>query len=218
MRLALIILAITFAAEAGRAEVVDRTIAVVGREPLTAGDLDLQMRLEAMFGEGDDRPGTEHGAALERPAALEHLIEQRLIENDMRLAGYVGRSEADLASAYGRLRAERFGDLSFSQACGRYGVSEEAALDFYRRQVDFAGYVELHFRTGLGVSDAELRRAYRLEHPGQEIPENGAVELRARLLEEKTMRLIDARVKQLRAETRIVLLDAIGEASSEPKP
>ncbi len=218
MRLALAVLAITFAAFVARAEVVDRTIAVVGREPLTASDLSLQTRLEAMFGEGDDRPGTEHGAALEPVAALEHLIEQRLIENDMRLAGYVGRSEADLANAYSRLRAERFGDLSFSQACERYGVSEEAALAFYRRQVDFIGYVELHFQTGLEVSDAELRRAYRLLHPGREIPESGGVELRERLLEEKTARLIDARVKQLRAETRIVLLERVGEGSSETKP
>jgi len=191
-------------------QLLDRTVAVVGREAVTESEVQRQRRLEAMFNGAE--PSDVEPSSRQRRALLDRLIDRRLIETDMRLAGYQGPDEEELAAAVDELRSSLFRGRSFDLALEDYGVSEPEALDFYRRQLVIQGYIDFRFRTGLDVDEDELkaehRRLYReLDEPPalDEVRES----LSARMLEEKIERLIDARIKQLRAETRIRLLERI---------
>lgn len=208
MRIAALVALIACAAPAS--QLLDRTVAVVGREAITESEVQRQRRLEAMFNGAE--PSAEEPTPAQRRSLLNRLIDRRLIEFDMRLAGYQGPDEEELEAAVDELRRSRFRGRSFALALEDYGVGEQEALDFYRRQLVIQGYIDFRFRTGLDVGEDELkdehRRLYReLDEP----PELDQVrdQLSARMLEEKIERLIDARVKQLRAETRIRLLERI---------
>ena len=192
-------------------ELLDRTVAVVGREAVTESEVQLQMRLEAMFNGAEPTEGTP--SAEERTTALNRLIDRRLIEADMRLAGFQGPTEEELSEAVETLKQSRFRGRSFALALEDYGISEKDALEFYGRQLVIQGYIDFRFRTGLDIDEDEVKAAHRrLYRDLDEPPSLDEVreELAKRLLEEKIERLIDARIKQLRAESRIRLLDRIG--------
>ena len=204
-----------FAAVVASGEIIDRTVAVVGSEIITASDLMAQLKLEAMF----NGRAVENSEAA-RNQSLERLIAQRLIEADMRLAGYATTSEEELKAAFDQLRQGRFGDMPFEEALQSYEVGEEVALQFFRRQVNFAGYVAFRFRTGLEVSAEEIAAEYRARRPEAEgeVPEPISLEIREILLDRKADRLLDSRLKQLRAETRIVFLEPIETPTPEGAP
>ena len=194
----------------GGSQLLDRTVAVVGREAITESEVERQIRLEAMF--NGAAPSTEEPSEQDRRAVLNRLIDRRLIEADMRLAGFQGPTAEERAEAVEGLMRSRFRGRSFELALDDYSVDKQAALEFYGRQLVIQGYVDFRFRTGLEVSEDELkaehRRLYReLDRP----PDLDEVReaLSTRMLEEKIERLIDGRVKQLRAETRIRLLERI---------
>lgn len=208
MRVAGLVVLLACAAQAS--QLLDRTVAVVGREAITESEVQRQRRLESMFNGAE--PSAAEASPEQRRALLNRLIDRRLIEVDMRLAGYQGPDEEELAAAVGELRSSLFRGRSFDLALEDYGVGEQEALDFYRRQLVIQGYIDFRFRTGLDVDEDELKAEHRrLYRELDEPPELDEVrdQLSARMLEEKIERLIDARVKQLRAETRIRLLERI---------
>lgn len=176
-----------------------------------ASDVTRQLRLEAMF---NDRPVDE--SEPERRRALERLIEQKLLQRDMTLAGYAVAEDSQLQSQLEQLRGQRFAGMTFEEALDSYGLTEEIVLRFVRRQIDFRGYIQFRFATGLEVTDEEVAREYKRLYPeaGAGPAAEQAEALRERLLAEKSARLVDERVKQLRAETRIVVL---GRIETEPE-
>lgn len=195
------------------ADVIDRTAAVVGQAVVTESDVERQLRLEAMF--NDRQPDLSPAA---RRRALQRLIEQRLLERDMTLAGYATAEDEELLDELDQIRAQQFADMSFERALEHYGLTKEIVLGFIRRQIDYQGYVRFRFQTGLAAADEEIAREYKRLYPEAktEPPPELEEEIRARLVEEKAARLVDARIKQLRAETRIVILDRI-EPDEKPE-
>ncbi len=197
------------------AEILDRTVAVVGSKPITASEVDLQLRLEAMF----------NGSALEltpaaRAASLDRMVEQRLIETDMTLAGLQVVDDHELDVAVEHLRRELPSGVPFDAALQRYGLTERDVREFLRKQLRFTRYVQFRFRAGLQASDEEIRAAYLRQFAGDSSApalEDEKSVLRERILGEKSEAMLDERVRQLRAETRIVLLDPI-ESGGEVAP
>ena len=193
---------------ASSSQMLDRTVAVVGSRAVTATETELQLRLQALF----------NGAPLDlsdraRQAALDRLIEQRLIETDMALAGVGLVEDRELEQAFRELRQSPFGGLAFDAALERYGVSEDDVREFLRRQLRFARYVELRFRAGLQADDEEIQDAYNRRFEGvsapPELDDGLRAELRRQILDEEAERMLDERIRQLRAETRVAFLDPI---------
>jgi hypothetical protein len=150
-----------------------------------------------------------------RAEALNRLVEQRLIESDMALAGLPPIEDRELTQAVDQLRQARFAGLTLDAALSRYGVKERDVREFLRKQLRFSRYVQFRFRAGLQADDAAVSAAYRRRYAGvPEAPPLEAVrdELRAQALDEQAERMLDDRVRELRAETRIVYLDPIQTA------
>lgn len=189
-------------------EIVDRLVAVVGDEGITASDVELEIRLEALFSER-----SSEGSPADFKGALERLIDQRLIAQDMALAGFLNVEEDQLEAAAAQLRAADFRGLGFEEALAKHDVGEEQAREFLRRQLRFARYVDFRFRAGIEVSEEELTRRYRAEYGrGPEAPPLESVReaLRSRLLDEQVERALEARIRELKLSTRVIVLDPIG--------
>lgn len=218
-----LVMALAWSATLG-GEVLDRTVAVVGPQTITASEVELQLRLEALF---DERPAPDHEDGM---AALQRVIDQHLIADDVRLSGLAGPSEEEREAAFAQIRQDGFGDLSFTEALERYGVAESQTLDFLLRQLEFLRYVDLRFRTGQVISDEEVARRYRRRYGAEttdslQVQEEQALmvegrrgELRRAAVEERVENLLDERIKELRAATRIVILDPIPTEAGDGAP
>jgi hypothetical protein len=201
-----IVLAVSLAVSAAT-QILDRTAAVVGSRAIAASEVELQIRLQALF---NGNPLDLSPQA--RVAALDRLVEQRLIEADMALAGLSPPDAQEADRAFQQLRQERFGGLAFDEAVRKYGVSETDARQFLLKQMGFARYVQLRFRAGLQADEAQTEAAYRRRVEGLTAApalEDIRDELRRQVLDEQAEAMLNERVRQLRAETRIAYLDPI---------
>ena len=192
-----------------QAEILDRTVAVIGSRPITASEVESQALLESMFN-GTSRDLSDAASR----TALERLVEQRLIESDMTPGALQTVAESDLDAAVEQLRGESFGGLAFAAALEHYGVREKDVREFLRKQLRFTRYVRDRFRAGLQADDEEVEAAYLRRFagaPGAPAIADVREKIRDQLLSERSEAMLDERVRQLRAETRIVFLDPIEE-------
>ena len=188
-------------------QLLDRTIAVVGSLPVTATEVELQLRLQALFNDALLDLSVESSKE-----ALDRLIEQRLIETDMQLAGVPPVEDRELDEAFDQLRGAQFGGLTFDRALARYGVGEPDVREFLRKQLRFARYVQFRFRAGLQADEEEIEQAYDLRFRNVESApplDDVREELAQTVLDQQAERMLDERIRELRAETRVAFLDPI---------
>ena len=195
------------------AQLIDRSVAIVDDDSITESEVVSQLRLEAL---ANGEKAVDSAAVREQ--GLDRLIDQRLIANDIRLTGLPAMSSEERADLLAKLRMQSFGDLSFTNALQEYGVTEEQALDFFARQVEFSRYVEFRFRTGQTVSDEELEQAYRAKYgrtPNRDAPplELAAPQLRNEVLNTRVETLLEQHIRQLRADHRVVRLERIDRSA-----
>ena len=195
------------------AELIDRSVAIVDDGSITESEVVAQLRLEALANATEVVDSPEA-----REQALDRLIDQRLIANDIGLTGLPPLSSEERAGLLAQLQTQSFGDLSFEAALQEYGVTESQALDFFARQVEFSRYVEFRFRTGQTVSDEDLQQAYTSKYgrtPNREAPSLGlaAPQLRNEVLNARVERLLEQHVRQLRADHRVVRLERIDRSA-----
>ncbi len=195
------------------AQFVDRSVAIVGDQSITASEVALQARLQAMAN------GVVYVDSLElREASLSRLIDQRLIASDIQLTGLPPVSLDERSEALAQLKTQVFGELDFASALQEYNVTAEQALDFFVSQVEFTRYVDFRFRTGLTVADAALRELYTSKYgrvPNRDAPELDEIsaELREELLSVTVERQLEQHIRQLRADNRVVRLRPIDRAT-----
>jgi parvulin-like peptidyl-prolyl isomerase len=201
MRIALIA---ALAALSLGAEILDRTVAIVGADSILDSEVEAEARLAAMFG---DQPLDTSESA--RAAALERLIDQRLLANQIALSGFEAGADQELEPQIAELSAQTFAGLSFEAALQRYGVTAEQARDFLRRQLRFADYVSFRFRSGLEATPQDLQAEYRRRFanrdnapPFDAVADELAENVRIRAAEAA----LEDSIRRLRATTRIVRL------------
>jgi len=165
-----------------RAEVVERILAVVDGRPVLQSDARL---LAAVRG-------------LSPEAALEAVIDERLMYGEASRAAQAATTSADEERAIARLLEER-PEL-------RERVAEADLRRLIRRQLTILKYVEFRFRPQVRVTPEELEKAYAAERGGKDdAPALAAV---APALEEKLVRAaLDERletwVRELRSSAEI---------------
>jgi parvulin-like peptidyl-prolyl isomerase len=199
---------LALAAFAAPAEIIDRTAAIVGAAPILESEIDLELRLAALFNE---TPVPESSPQLRRQT-LTRLIERRLITSAMALSGFSPISNQELEQAYEELRRRRFGTRSLEQAIADYGVSAADVRAFLAAQLNFVRYLDFRFRTGLDVTPQQIQALYKSRYGQvQDPPALGAVEneLRDELLDQQVDRMLNERVRGLQAETRVEILEPI---------
>jgi hypothetical protein len=176
-------------------ELLDRILAVVDGRPVMLSEVRLLERLQG----------------LETKAALEELIDERLMFREATRLAQTGLRPEEEERAYQSLRARK-------EAAE---LPEAALRQLARRQTTILKYVELRFRPQVRVTDEALRQAYDTAYGGRkDAPsfEEAAAELRRRLADAELGERIEAWVRELRsaADIRYNALESPGPALPSP--
>src|ERR1043166_6936583 len=125
MRRTLCIWIMAVVALATSAEVIDRIVVVVNRTPILASDCDEELRFEALV---DGRAVDTTPKAMD--AALERLIDQMLIEQQMSASKYAPAGDAETNAAVEQVRKQIAPDgQQWTAALRRYGLSESTVAE-----------------------------------------------------------------------------------------
>ena len=194
-------------APASSAELLDRVVAIVGDEPITASEVDREVRLQALF--SDIEPDESESAATR---ALERLIERRLMQREIALAAFLDLSAEQFENAFRSLQSQRFRGRTYFEALERYGLTEQDVKDYLREQLTFERYLSFRFQAEPSPDDleAEYRRRFGRQ-ASPEAPPLEAVqeELTDAWMARRIERQLDDRVRELRALVRIVYLEPL---------
>ena len=215
---AVILVAITLAAPALRAEIVDRVAAIVGREAITLSQVRTQLHVVALLNQAE--PDTLEAGG---EGALRSLVDRRLAMQDLALTPFLLAPEEEVEGPLQDLRQRTFvGGRDFAAALAHYGLTEDDCRTFLREQVSFERYVSFRFRTGQEVTPEVVEAYYRDEYsPGQaarsatvEPLESVRSQISAVIAERQANVLLEQRILELRALTHIEIL-AFTDSGSE---
>jgi hypothetical protein len=207
MRRALWISILAIVATAMTAEVIDRIVAVVNRTPILASDWDEELRFEAFV-----NGRTAAASANERSAALERLIEQTLIEQQMSASKYAPAREDEIRAAVEQIRKQIApDDTAWAASLRQYGLTGQIVTDHVRRQVNQLRFIELRFTRGAEPKPEAVQRYYNQQYVAK-LHASGATEkpladvreqIERILTEQRVDELLASWLKTLRAQAQI---------------
>ena len=190
MRRAWWILILTLAAAAATAEVIDRIVAVVNRSPILASDWDEELRFEGLL-----NGRTAAASAAERRAALERLIDQTLIEQQMTASKYVPAREDEIKAAVAQVRQQiAKDDAAWAASLRQYGLTEQDVTQHVRRQVDQLRFIEMRFTREAGPKPEAVQRYYNEQY---------VAKLRASGATEKPLAEVREQIERILTEQRV---------------
>ncbi|MDE0262290.1 MAG: hypothetical protein OXJ37_07805 [Bryobacterales bacterium] len=201
---------VAMAAATPRAEIVDRVAAIVGSEAITLSQVRTQMNVVALLDESEPA-GLESGGR----AALEALIDRRLAMQDLALTPFLLAPPDEVEGPLRALRGRTFaGGRDFPAALAHYGLTEDDCRAFFRERASFERYVSFRFKTGQDVSPGAIEAFYRDEYSAGQAALGAPIEplesVRSSILdilaERQANRLLEQRIMELRALTRIEIL------------
>jgi parvulin-like peptidyl-prolyl isomerase len=124
------------------ASVVDRVAVVVGKQVITASEVDEEVRVT----EFENKEPLDLGAAKRREAA-ERLVDQLLIRNEMQLEGVQQPAASEADTLLENLRRGRFSSESLLDAALRqYGVTRDLLKQHLLWQLAAVRFVDFRFR------------------------------------------------------------------------
>jgi hypothetical protein len=195
-----------------RAEVIDRIVAVVGQQAITASEVELQLRLEALFNREPLEITDE-----KRRRALQRLIAVRVIQSEAIMAGFLSTSEQDVQLRLQQARRQGYANgLGFEQALKESGLREQDVADFWRQVIGYERFKDFRFKTGLEISPEAVTAYYEKNVVAEFKKEDqGAAPPLAEfydpveqaVIEERANEMLDEWLKETRPQTRIVILE-----------
>ena len=192
------------------AEIIDGIAATVGAQAVTHSEIDREFRLVGLF-----NATAADASAADRRAALQRLIERRLLRQDLDQANFLAAAPLEVERRLQELQAMRFAaGMDFPAALRHYGLTAQECRDFLAEQIGFDRYVAFRFKTGLDASEEEIEDYYETVYAPQQRRLGGApappAEVSERigriLIELQADRLLEERVRELRALTRVEIL------------
>jgi len=167
------------------AAVVDRVAVVVGNTVITETEVLQETRLEAFL---NQTPLDLSAQA--RKTAAEHLVDQQLVRNEMRIGGYAKPAPADVDSMLRNFRQEHFTSVSqYRAALDKYGITEDQLKEHLSWQLAAIRFTDLRFSpAAAGIPDEQSADRVR---PGAATPKSDVDQQ------------MDAWLKQTRAATKV---------------
>ena len=200
-----------------RAEILDKVVAVVGKNVITLSEVAQQLRLESFI---NQRPADNSTQA--RSLALRRLIDQNLISQEMLVTSFLGASDEQIEQELAASRCQEFPNgMSFDAALKAYNLSEEDLRDFLRRQLNMLRFIDFRFRTGMEISEDEIKSYYENSYtPQVRLVEAGVPEpltevhgqIREIVAQQQVDALFDDWLKRVRANSRIDIAES-GESA-----
>jgi len=154
------LLAISLPARAG--DVLDRIVATVNRQIILQSEWQDAVRYEAFV----DGRSLDQVEAADRKAALDHLIDQELLLEQMRSSGYPHASDEEVARRVQEIRkqyAEAETETGWQTALARYGLTENELKQRVALQVDLLGLVDARLRPNIVIDSKSIESYYNQE-------------------------------------------------------
>lgn len=197
-------------AVASAGEVIDCIAVSVGRNVITRSAIEEQARMSAFL----NREPVDLSAPNFRRTA-ERLVDVMLIRREMEISRYAASPAAEVEKILAGLRAgrEAVKPEDLTQALAAQNIDEAALRRHLALQTATMRFVELRFRPGSSVSDAEVEAFFRdnfapefvRQNPGKAAPDIDDVRdrIEASLLEQRVDQAMEQWLKEARAQVRI---------------
>jgi len=192
------------AAAAAGAQMVNGIVAVVNGQVITL--LDVQVAAE--FGLAGPAAAAE--GADPREAALEALVDRKLVLDLAREVRSAGRGEVDAAAA--ELK-KSMGEEAFAAKLAKFGLTEAGLAPYLEERILYDRALALRFSPGIPVSVSEVERYYRDIYVAEQTRLGRAVEpldrasgaIEAAIRDERRTQQMAAWVRDLRKRADIQL-------------
>ena len=193
-----------------RAEVIDRIVATVNGHIILQSDWNDALRYEALL---SARTMSDFNDG-ERRAVLDRLIDQELLDEQMKSASFQHATEEEASAevvAARKLYPEASTDEGWQSVLAKYNLSESALLQHVREQIDLMRLVDAHLRPAVQIDSKSVEAYYRdkfvpqLKESGeQEVPlADVSAKIRELLTQEKVSELMVSWLQSLRSESKV---------------
>lgn len=193
-------------------EVLDRIVVTVNGHVILLSDWGDELRYESLM----SGRKLEDTTAEEQKAALDHLIDQELMREQMRPADTKAISPEQIAQQLQVIQAEVLRQnpgASWQQVLSKYHLSEDFVHNRLTTELQQFQLVDARFRPSVQVSQAEIEQYYK-DQLVPKLPIGDPVSLsdatpkiREILLQIKVNQMVDSWLESLRAQAQIKLLD-----------
>jgi hypothetical protein len=204
----LVFLTTTFTPGAG--EVIDRIVATVNGHIILLSDWEDSLRYEAFSGgRALDRVTTD-----DRKAALDHLIDQELLREQLKNSDIQRASAEEVAQRVVEIRkqyAEAETELGWRTLLDRYQLNEENLKNRVAAELDLMRLVDARLRPSVTVDSKSIESYYSQEllpqlrqSGGQNVPlADVTAKIKELLTQKKISQLLTAWLQDLRAGSEI---------------
>ena len=210
LTLALIPVLFALASPAWAGDIVDRIVATVNNHIILQSEWQDEIRYEA-FVAGRSLDDVQ---AADRKAALDRLIDQELLREQMQASDYPHASSAEVEKNIQEIRAkypEAKSEEAWQSALERYGLTESELKQRVALQVDLLGLVDARLRPNIVIDSTSIESYYNQELLPQ-LRQSGATEvpladvtpkIKELLTQEKMNQLLLAWLQDLRSGSEI---------------
>ncbi|HXM64587.1 MAG TPA: SurA N-terminal domain-containing protein [Terriglobales bacterium] len=216
----IVLLAIASPARAG--DVLDRIVATVNNHIILQSEWQDAARYEAFVA----GRALDQVQAADRKAALDHLIDQELLREQMRDSGFPHASTEEVEKSIQEIR-KRYtsadSDADWEAALKRYGLTEKELKKRVALQVDLLGLVDSRLRPNVVIDSKSIESYYNQELLPQ-LRQSGAQQvplaqvtpkIRELLTQQKMNELLVAWLQDLRSGSRIRTEAGSAESGAE---
>lgn len=198
-------------------EVIDRIVATVNGHIILQSDWDEALRYESLL----NGRTLDEFTADDRRAALDRLIDQELLAEQMKSASFPHASEVEAAARVAEARkqyAEAATDEGWKAVLSRFGITEKDLVGHVQQQIDLMRLVDAHLRPAVQIDSKSIEAYYRdkfipqlkqsivAEVPSAEV----ASKIREVLTQEKVSELMLSWLQSLRSESKVTVPGASG--------
>jgi hypothetical protein len=202
-----------------RAETIDRIVATVNGLPVMESELAEQLRFEQFLA---GKPPQIVPVAEQR-AALERLVDQILLQNQMDTAKFSEPLPDEVNQRLQEVRAQLAADNgSWPQLLSHYGLSEEDISEHIALQLRTLHFVEVRFRPAIRIDSHAVETYYReqllpkMKAAGTDpVPlKQAQAQIQEILVQQQMNELLENWLKVLRLQTDIRLPVPSGAAAT----
>lgn len=220
MRRTLIALLLSVSVNLYAGEVLDQIVATVNTHVILQSDWDDEVRFEAFM--SGRKPEEETGE--ERKAALDRLIDQGLLREQMRVTDLKPAGADAIKKQIDDLKSEQVREhpgQSWVKTLSQYQLTDKVVEDHVAAEMEQLQLVDLRFRPSIQVSSADVEKYYR-EQIVPKLPVSDPLSLndaepkiKEILIQGKINLLLNAWLETLRSQAQIQILSA--NYASDPK-